>query len=61
MFCATLNDLLFLDNESQNTRFLVVPILNCNSRHKIDMWEVYNAEIYYDIEENGFLQFSTGR
>jgi predicted P-loop ATPase len=59
VFFGSVNDRNFLQDETGNSRFLVLPVLKCNARHNINMFDLY-AELLeeakinpdYDLTEN---------
>ena len=49
VFFGTVNDHTFLSDATGNTRFLILPILQCDIYHTIDMQQLY-AELYEEAK-----------
>lgn len=49
VFCGSVNHARFLSDDNENTRFLVIPVINCNAFHNLDMQQLY-AEIYNEAK-----------
>ncbi len=49
VFCATVNEMNFLQDQTGNTRFLCLPVLNCNAFHNIDLQQLYVQLLEYAI------------
>ena len=48
VFFGSVNDEKFLQDQTGNSRFLVLPVLKCDARHGINMFELY-AELLEEI------------
>jgi len=51
VFFASINDHVFLQDTTGNTRYLILPVLSCNFNHDIDMQQLY-AQLYV-MAKNG--------
>lgn len=49
VFCATVNEMNFLQDQTGNTRFLCLPVLKCNAFHNIDLQQLYMQLLEYAI------------
>lgn len=47
VFCATVNEMNFLQDQTGNTRFLCLPVLKCNGFHNIDLQQLYAQLLVY--------------
>ena len=55
VFFGSVNENEFLQDQTGNTRFLCLPIINCNYNHNIDMQQVYVELLEMAKTENYFL------
>lgn len=55
VFFGSVNENEFLQDQTDNTRFLCLPIINCNYNHNINMQQVYMELLEMSKTENYFL------
>lgn len=51
VFCATVNEVNFLQDQTGNSRFLCLSVLQCNSYHSINMQQLY-AQLLVEARAN---------
>ncbi len=55
VFFGSVNENEFLQDQTDNTRFLCLPIINCNFRHKFDMQQIYAELLELTKTDNNYF------